>query len=127
MTLLLKMHGTMPSSCKDYLSPLRTQFLKPFLYQRSGLFFTVCITRMQWQRVLRPLRLKQLLKSRATERWLGTVLEGLAAGAANFDHVIAEFSTVRNWIAANAQKDIGKTGTRLITSFHWKCDYLFCI
>jgi hypothetical protein len=40
---------------------------------------------------------------------------------------IAEFSTVRNWIAANALKDIGKTGTRLITSSDWKCDYLFCI
>jgi hypothetical protein len=58
---------------------------------------------------------------------LGTVVEGLAAGAANFDHVIAEFSTVRNWIASNAKKGCGKTATRLITSSDWKSDYLFCI
>jgi hypothetical protein len=53
---------------------------------------------------------------------LGTVVEGLATGAANFDYVISEYSAVRNWIAASATKDIGKTGTRLITSSDWKCD-----
>jgi hypothetical protein len=58
---------------------------------------------------------------------LGTVLEGLATNAANFDHVIAEYSAVRDWIAASAKKNIGKSATRLIISSDWKCDYTFSV
>jgi hypothetical protein len=55
---------------------------------------------------------------------LGNILEGLATNAANFDHVIARYTAVRNWIASSATKDIGKSGTRLFTSDAWKCcDY----
>jgi hypothetical protein len=56
---------------------------------------------------------------------LGNILEGLATNAANFDRVIARYTAVRrNWIAASATRDIGKSGTRLITTDAWNCcDY----
>jgi hypothetical protein len=48
---------------------------------------------------------------------LGTVLEGLAPDAANFDHVMAKYTAVRNWIAASAKTGMGNKSTRLITSY----------
>jgi hypothetical protein len=48
---------------------------------------------------------------------LGTVMEGLAPGAANFDHVIVKYTAVRNWISTSSKSDIGRRSSRLITSF----------
>jgi hypothetical protein len=52
----------------------------------------------------------------------GTVLEGFATDAANFDHAIAEYTVVRNWISASSKVDMGHISTRLIASFAFKSD-----
>jgi hypothetical protein len=58
---------------------------------------------------------------------LGTVLQGFATEAANFDRVVAEYHAVRNWIAESAKKNIGKTASRLFTSNDWNRDYSFSV
>jgi hypothetical protein len=42
---------------------------------------------------------------------LGTVLEGLAPDAANFDYVIAKYTVVRDWIGSSSKTGIGKKST----------------
>jgi len=51
---------------------------------------------------------------------MGTVLEGMAPGAHNFDHRIAGFTTVMDWIARNAKSSIGTRKTRLVLSASWR-------
>jgi hypothetical protein len=58
---------------------------------------------------------------------MGTVLQGFATEAANFDRVVAEYHAVRNWIAESAKKNIGKTASRLFTSNDWNRDYSFSV
>lgn len=50
---------------------------------------------------------------------MGGVLEGLAPGAPNFDHRVATFTTVTNWVARHAEEKSGKY-TRLIVGPTWK-------
>jgi hypothetical protein len=46
---------------------------------------------------------------------MGTIMEGLIEGAASFDHRVATYSTVTDWIATSALTGMN-TMTRLIAS-----------